>query len=1193
MDDTTTTSVDTDFLFPRLAKIAPAALGVAILAGLILTSRINYLLFHGLVELFSIAVAWSVFMLAWNARRHMGNDALLLLGIASLSVGCLDLVHTLGYKGMGVFPGYGADLPTQLWIAARAVHGLSFLAGALLLGSTEDRFSQRRWAPVAIIAVYGVLTALAVWVIFVGAFPTCYVEGVGLTPFKRISEYAISLIFLLSGAVFWRRRAYLERHVLHVLLASIGAMAAAELAFTLYVGVYDIFNVLGHIFKVAAFYALYRAIIHTGLRQPYAFLSRDLRESESRLRNYVDHAPHGILISDETGRFVDVNPAASAITGYTRGELLSMSVQDLVPVRDRAVSAQQLRRILEEGRIGTESSFQREDGSVGTVLLDAVRLSPTRVLGFVRDITAQRRAEDILRESEARHRRFLDASEDLAFVKDADLRYVMANRPYQLFLGRPEDEILGRTDDQLMPEATARGCRNTDMAALRQADVVVNMEMVKGRVYETRKFPVQLGEQTGVGAVIRDVTDRTLIEQEVRRSEARLRSMVRILQHPVETLESFFEFIVTEATELTESEGGYAYSYDEARRQLTFESLLAQGGRVPRGPRLRASCDLDDAGIWGEPVRQRKAIVQNGVIPSQMLELGFPEGHPPINRYLMVPVFSGNEIVAGVGVVNKPSDYTQADELQLTLLVDAVWKVVDRQRAQAALAQERRLLRTVIDNLPDAIYAKDTAGRKTLANRADVLFSSASGVEAAVLGKTDFELYPRETAERFWADDQRVLRTGEPVRDVEERAVDAEGCERWVSTSKYPLRDGAGEIVGLTGTGRDITAQKKAQIEREQLLSRIEAQARRMAQILENVPQGVVVVDAAGNVLRANPLAEGYLAIMTGSDSGVAEPVGQVTELGGRPLAALLAPPERGLWHEVEAAGRTFEILAGSLDQADAPDEWVMVINDVTESRQVRDQLQRQERLAAVGQLAAGIAHDFNNIMAVIVLHAQMVTQAQELSVPDLARLNTISRQARHATQLISQILDFSRQSVLDRHPLDLQPLVKEEVRMLSRTLPEHIVVTLDCDAGEHVVDADPTRIQQLIMNLAINARDAMPAGGKLRIGLAHVVIGAHQTPPVAQMAPGAWVRLSVSDTGTGIAPEAIPHLYEPFYTTKVQGTGAGKGSGLGLAQVHGIVGQHGGHIALETALGKGTTFNIQHLSAGAGCAGSGGERRC
>jgi two-component system cell cycle sensor histidine kinase/response regulator CckA len=257
----------------------------------------------------------------------------------------------------------------------------------------------------------------------------------------------------------------------------------------------------------------------------------------------------------------------------------------------------------------------------------------------------------------------------------------------------------------------------------------------------------------------------------------------------------------------------------------------------------------------------------------------------------------------------------------------------------------------------------------------------------------------------------------------------------------------------------------------------------------------------------------------------------------------------------------------------------VLVIRDVTQEREIQQRAQQQEHLAALGQLAAGIAHDFNNIMAVIVLYARITSRNQ--SLPDNARkrLEIIAQQAEQATNLIQQILDFSRRSVLERRPVDLLSLVKEQVKLLERTLPEDVEIDLIYEADDQatslfVVNADPTRVQQMIMNLAVNARDAMPEGGELSIGLDRIQFESGEKAPLPNMSPGEWVRVTVKDTGTGIPPDVEPRIFEPFFTTK-----APLGSGLGLAQVYGIIKQHEGEIDLVTEVGEGTTF-ILYLPA-------------
>ena len=244
--------------------------------------------------------------------------------------------------------------------------------------------------------------------------------------------------------------------------------------------------------------------------------------------------------------------------------------------------------------------------------------------------------------------------------------------------------------------------------------------------------------------------------------------------------------------------------------------------------------------------------------------------------------------------------------------------------------------------------------------------------------------------------------------------------------------------------------------------------------------------------------------------------------------------------------------------------------------RETQDRMVQRERLAAVGQMAAGIAHDFNNIMAVIVLYTQMGLRTPDVSPKLQERLQTILHQAWRAADLVQQILDFSRRSVMEPRPLDLISFLQEQVNLLTRTLPENIQLHLVYEPDEYTVNADPTRLQQAIMNLVINARDAMPRGGELKLSLSRVMLTGDITCSVCQQAiVGEWVQLQIQDNGSGIAPATLLRIFEPFFTTKQ----AGQGSGLGLSQVAGIVDQHGGHVVVASQVGKGTVF-ILYLPA-------------
>ncbi len=433
-------SIDQEKEFTRERILAVAAGGIVVFFGLYLCSLNNYLLFHSIAEIFSIVVAFGIFMVGWNSRRFIENKYFLFLGIAYPFVGFLDLLHTLSYKGMGVFPGFDTNLPTELWIAARAMESVSLLLAPL--------FVRRGLRLGPLVLGYAAASTLLLAMIFHwDLFPDCFVEGVGLTSFKKVSEYAISFILVASAALLYRQRRSFDATVLRLLLASIFTTVASELSFALFTDPYGHMNFFGHYLKILSFFLIYRAVIYTGLRKPYRLLYADLQQSQEELRNahsqlelrvqrrtteleatnevlrreilerektrdalyeskklytkLVEGSLTGVYMQQD-GKFVFASERFAEIFGYSREEILGMETWKTVHPEDRARfrSYQGKRMRGEEAPSEYETRGLTRDGRTiwinRRISLVSHKGRPA-VLGNVADITNRKRMENELR----------------------------------------------------------------------------------------------------------------------------------------------------------------------------------------------------------------------------------------------------------------------------------------------------------------------------------------------------------------------------------------------------------------------------------------------------------------------------------------------------------------------------------------------------------------------------------------------------------------------------------------------------------------------------------------------------------------------------------------------------------------------------------------------------------------------------
>lgn len=487
------------------------------------------------------------------------------------------------------------------------------------------------------------------------------------------------------------------------------------------------------------------------------------------------------------------------------------------------------------------------------------------------------------------------------------------------------------------------------------------------------------------------------------------------------------------------------------------------------------------------------------------------------------------------------------------------------------LTEERNLLRALIDNYPDSIYVKDAQARKTLANKANIR-NMGFKTEADVLGKTDSELYAPEIAARLFADDQKVLR-GEALMNHEERLVAATGEVYWMLTTKIPWRDAAGNVIGIIGGGRNITPQKEAELKlmRERNLLRT---------LIDNLPDAIYAKDTAARKTLVNA---GDLANMGCRTE--AEAIGKTDfDFFPRDIAAAFFADDQSVLQTgqpvvnreekfVRPNGEIGWLLTTKVPWRDAAGKVVGLIGigrDITGKKHLEAQLLRAQRMESIGQLASGIAHDLNNILSPILISVTLLRQKVQ-DKEGLSMLTKVEASAKRGADIIKQVLGFGRGLEGERVPVNSKQLVKDAISIITETFSKSIEVETDIAPDVHPVSGDQTQLHQVFLNLSVNARDAMPNGGKLRLGARNFTVDAHFAGLNPEAKPGPYVLFEVTDTGTGIPPEIQDRIFEPFFTTKE----FGKGTGLGLSTTMSIVKSHAGFIEVESETGKGSTFQV------------------
>ncbi len=532
----------------RARRFFPSAVAWEALAWIVMAaalyalSRANYLAFHVVVELASIGVAVALFLLAWPAQRYRVESYVLFLACGYLAAAAIDLVHTMAYRGMGVFPGYDSNLATQLWLAARAVQAVALLLCPFLIG--------RRLRGGAILLGFGLAVAGLLGTIFAGVFPAAWVEGQGLTPFKIVGEYFIVALLTVAMLLLYRRRSRLEPAMANLLIASLFFAVIAELLFTHYTSVYGLLNMLGHLFKVASFYLIYRAVVLTGLERPYDVLFRTLRDSQDALAgerdnlvSILDAIGDSIYIVDREHHILYTNPAMRAEFGPPEGKTcheyvhgaeeacancLFDAVADGATVRWQWTSPAGLTHdvldtpVRYPGKHMAKLKIMRDITAIQETA-DHLKEANDTLERRVRERTSQlAAANSALRESDARFRLALRGGHIVVAHADRDLRYTWIYNPDPDFAA---EEVIGQRDDALLAPQEAGPFMAFKEEIMRRASggrtELVTRRGGRERIYDVTAEPLldANGQVVGVTTAAVDISEQRQAQRALAQAE--------------------------------------------------------------------------------------------------------------------------------------------------------------------------------------------------------------------------------------------------------------------------------------------------------------------------------------------------------------------------------------------------------------------------------------------------------------------------------------------------------------------------------------------------------------------------------------------------------------------------------------------------------------------------------------------------
>jgi two-component system, cell cycle sensor histidine kinase and response regulator CckA len=860
-----------------------------------------------------------------------------------------------------------------------------------------------------------------------------------------------------------------------------------------------------------------------------------LRGSESMLRNILATSPVGIGLTEN--RIIKwSNESWMKMFGFEREEEFVGQTTEML-----YASAEEFERVgtilyegLQSGSVAsTDATFKRKDGSRFDV---HIRLKTLGASDFARgeiaaisDISDRKRAEQAIRKSEERYRALAEnALTGICLHRDG--LFIYANDRFAKDLGYSSDELVGK------PVLDFTAPEDRDFLKQRQLDRMSGKEVPP-------QFQLRVITKNGNqkwfqiwSTVIEDEEGPVILSNVVDSTESK--QAQRALQDSQQRLELAL---------LGADLGLWDWNVQtgEAFHNRRWATMVG----------MQSPANAWNILLWKERVHPEDVPLVKDALNSHL------EGKTPLYE---VEYRFRNQAGGWTWILARGKVVERDNNGKSLRMTGTALDITNRKRAEEALKDSEKKFRLLYEKAPVGYQSLDEWGHLVEVNQAWLDLMGYSREE--VIG-TSFEDYLAPGFKEVFRHRCQIVKERGEVRGAQFEMIQKNGSDITVAI------DGS-FVTDEHGVGRshcilhDITSRKRA--EKEQ---------RRLAAAIAQASEGIVITDDAGTIQYVNPAFER----MTGF---------QQDEVIDTKISVLRSDEhEEGFYqnlHEILARGEAWKgrltgkkkdgttyqedtTISPVFDDAGQIVNYVGVQRDVTEQIALEKQLLHAQKMEAVGTLAGGIAHDFNNLLTIVSGYTELLLAERSEEDPEYADLEKIGFAAQRGAELVRSLLAFSRKVESKLRPVNLNQSIEQVRKLLFRTIPKMIEIQLNLPPDVSVVSADPAQMEQVLINLAVNAKDAMPDGGKLIFETANIVLDEDYCKTHFVAKPGDYVLITVSDTGEGIDRETLDHIFEPFYSTK----GLGKGTGLGLAMVYGIVQQHGGHITCYSEVDVGTTFRI------------------